>query len=248
MLISPKELHSYWNVSPKGVVHVGAHLAEEAHDYLDLGWHRGSGILWIEAQSKLVDFLSTKLNPTIHRLVSGAAWNTNGELKTLVLTSNSESSSLFELGSHKESYPDIVEVDQVSVRTIRLDSIIRPDESFDFLNLDIQGAELPAIQGLGELISDFKYIYAEVNREELYLGCTQLHELEDYLKQRSFVRVRTLWTKANWGDAFWIRADILPTFWRIRSLMHFLRSNLMRIRNSVRYRLCKIKISVVKLG
>lgn len=78
-------------------------------------------------------------------------------------------------------------------------------ENFDFVNLDLQGFELPVIKGFGENIEKIKYIYSEVNIDDVYIGCTKLNELDEYLEQYGFIRVETKMTDANWGDALYIK-------------------------------------------
>lgn len=82
--------------------------------------------------------------------------------------------------------------------------------TFNFLNLDLQGAELMALRGLGERLSDVDYIYTEVNKKDVYQGCAKVEELDRFLTE--FTRVETLWCEDGgvdhgWGDAFYIRSE-----------------------------------------
>jgi hypothetical protein len=54
-------------------------------------------------------------------------------------------------------------------------------------------------------ISSVKYIYSEVNVEEVYKGCDQINELDNFLKIHGFVRVDTKVLREGWGDAFYKR-------------------------------------------
>ena len=51
------------------------------------------------------------------------------------------------------------------------------------------------------------YIYSEVNKAELYEGCAQMNELDNFLGEYGFKRVETYWPETwdNWGDAFYIK-------------------------------------------
>ena len=60
-------------------------------------------------------------------------------------------------------------------------------KNYNFLNLDIQWAELMALKGFGNFINDFDYIYTEVNIDELYEKCVLLGELDEYLKKSDLV-------------------------------------------------------------
>ncbi len=190
MLFTVSELNRNWGIKPNGVLHVGAHLGEEATEYELFGWQP---VVWIEAQPNLAEELKSKLDPTFNCVIEAAVWHTNKVRLKLHVASNSMSSSLLDFGSHSESYPEITYVDEVEVLTKRIDSIIGPDKMPNFVNLDIQGAELPAIKGLGKLLGQVDYIFVEVNRREVYKNCTIVGDLDLFLSENDFKRVTTRW-------------------------------------------------------
>jgi hypothetical protein len=75
MLFKIDNLASIWNVRPIGVLHVGAHNAEEAHDYERLNW---GNVIWVEAQPNLVANLKKKLDPEKHKVIAAAIWGKSG--------------------------------------------------------------------------------------------------------------------------------------------------------------------------
>ena len=203
MYITVSELSKYWNIAPTGVLHVGAHLGEEASDYEKFGW---APVIWVEAQPSLVKVLNSKLDPSKHKVIEAAILEEDGVPLKLHIASNSQSTSLLNFGSHADSYPDITFVSEIDVSTKRLDSIIKPDEMPNFINLDLQGVELSAIKSLGKLLLSVDYIYTEVNKEEVYEGCTLVTDLDEFLFSNGFTRVSTRWyLKEGWGDALYIR-------------------------------------------
>lgn len=203
MLISVDELHNLWNIRPTGVVHVGAHLAEESKGYERFNW---APIIWIEAQPALVEELKKKLDPTINSVIEAAVWNKNGIELELHIASNSQSTSLLDFGTHQSSYPDIVFTDSLKVKTQRLEEVLQDFECPNFINLDIQGVELQALEGLGSKIDRIQYIFVEVNRKEVYKSCTLVSELDCFLSNLGFRRVASRWyLREGWGDAFYIR-------------------------------------------
>ena len=201
MLISTQELSKIYGVHPNGVLHVGAHLAEEAKDYETVDW---KPIIWIEANPVIAsNFRDLGLGPR-HHLIEAAIWNENNIEKELNISSNSQSSSFLDFGTHIQSYPDINYTHKLTLRTSRLDSIFSAEELPNFVNLDLQGVELQAIQGLGDLIRNVKWIYVEVNRQEVYKGCTLIKDLDQFLGARGFKRIATRWiVSAGWGDALY---------------------------------------------
>ena len=206
MLIKPTDLTRYWNVSPSAVLHIGAHMGEEKNLYEAAGW---GSIVWIEAQPKLADYLTEKFRDTSDRVICATIWHKNGISLKLNVSSNSGSSSLLEFGTHKNSYPEISFTGEIDVTSKRLDSILDEEDMPDFLNLDIQGVELQALMSLGVLINQIDYIYVEINTKEVYLGCTKLNDLDEYLQEMGFRRVITRrYVRHGWGEALYSRKSL----------------------------------------
>jgi FkbM family methyltransferase len=156
-----------------------------------------------------VNILKETLDPTRNSIFEAVIWDVDNELKKFGVASNSQSSSLLEFDTHSESYPDIKMVEYREIRTVRLDSLLVGETIGNFLNLDIQGAELPAIKSLGVRIQEIDFIYTEVNRKELYEKCTRVEELDIYLSDLGFLRKATRWyAREGWGDALYIRESI----------------------------------------
>jgi FkbM family methyltransferase len=219
MLISVSELSRFWRIKPTGVVHVGAHEAEEAADYSSFGF---TPVIWVEAQPDLAENLSKRINhPSL--VIQGLVWNISGQQMTLKITNNGQSSSVFTFGSHAINHPEVRVVSEVTLTTVRLDEIIPRDSTHNFLNLDIQGAEYEALVGLGSRIAQFDFIYCEVNREQVYQGTRQVGDLDVFLKTNGFRRVATKWTHANWGDALYLRQAIVSDLYGTSLNLHRLR-------------------------
>ena len=206
MYITVSELSKYWNIAPTGVLHVGAHLGEEASDYEKFGW---TPAIWVEAQPNLVEILATKLDSSKHKVIEAAVWEEDGVPLKLHIASNSQSTSLLNFGTHSDFHPDITYVSEVNVLTKRLDSLIKPEEMPNFVNLDIQGVELSALKGLGKLLDFVDYIYTEVNRTNVYRDCSRVEDIDSFLKLNGFRRASTRWLwLEGWGDALYIRNDV----------------------------------------
>lgn len=207
MLISIRELKTIWRVNPEAILHIGAHLAEERNSYKIFG---NVFTIWIEAQPELCEKLRVELNPRYNRIIEAAIWNENDLPLKLHVSSNSQSSSLLEPGTHITDYPSISFEQEIEVKTKRVDSLISSEEMPNFLNIDIQGAESQAIESLGELIGKVKYFFIEVNKREVYKGCILVKDLDKQLSKLGFRRVTTRWVyKKGWGDALYIRRKAL---------------------------------------
>lgn len=193
--------------SPKGVIHVGAHAAEELCVYDSLGINN---VIWVEANPSLLPRLisKTKNHPgsSVHNF---AAFNIDDSFVELNVANNGESSSILEFGTHSVEHPHIHYVDKVKVPTLTIDTFINRNgydrDLFDFLNLDIQGAELIALKGMQTQLKNVKYAYLEVNEKHLYKECHLMNEIDDFLKNFNLVRRLTKMTQHGWGDALYVK-------------------------------------------
>lgn len=199
MLISVRELQQLWGVNPRSIVHVGAHNAEELAAYGQAGW---GPVIWIEAQPQKASDLSKRI-PAGHRVIEAAVWDTEGENLDLNVMTNTESTSLLNLGTHAKEHPTVELSHTIPVRTKTLKNLLVNTPAPELLALDIQGVELRALRGYVDEISQVKWIYCEVNRAELYQDCAMISDLDAYLEQYGFTRTATRWTIHNWGDALY---------------------------------------------
>lgn len=199
-------------IVPRGVIHVGAHQAGELDDYLRMGFTK---ILYVEANPALIPALRAKsqAHPGKVFIVHAAASDTDGTV-LLRVTSMDQSSSILPLAKHKDIYPSIREVSQVEVRSRTLDTLLAEEglraEDFNFLNLDIQGAELMALRGASRLLANIEAVNSEVNLQELYEGAALLGELERFMAKQGFNRAAmcTPW-HPSWGDALYVRKPVV---------------------------------------
>ena len=207
MLISMSDLTRDYGVNPRVIAHIGAHKGEEYEQYAKL---MPTNVYWFEANPDQVAYLDKLFqnDPTQH-LIPGAVWDKDGDSLEFKITSNTLSSSLFALGEHSKIYPDIVSEREVSVKTMRLDSFFNDKQGPDFINLDIQGAELHALKGAAGILRAVSHIYTEVSYVELYLGAPLAGEIDHYLKSVGFKKVmaRTL-PKDGWGDVLYINTHL----------------------------------------
>jgi FkbM family methyltransferase len=207
MLVQPKILRQALGLRARGVLHVGAHRAEERELYSNVGW---GPVAWVEVQPSLVKLLEERFSGSDDRVFEGCAWSETGLRLDLNLASNSQSSSVYLSEMHSAYYPEIEFTDKLTVATVRLDELLPEAIEFQFVNLDIQGAELEALRGLGQRLQAAEVVYCEVNREFLYRDIPLVSELDAYLRDFRFIRCFTVWTHAGWGDAVYVKARSRP--------------------------------------
>lgn len=204
MLIPLETLIAKYKVNFNGVLHVGAHVGEEAPAYARAG---AGPVTWIEANPELIPRLSDVVAQYGHRVVQALVSDVAGVEREFIVTNNGQSSSMLELARHKQVSPEVHEVGRQKHTTTTIDDLDQKEHllPFNFINLDIQGAELLALQGARGALRFVDYIYAEINIWEIYAGCARVWELDEFLAP-AFVRVETAMAgNVGWGDGFWIR-------------------------------------------
>lgn len=212
VLMSPRQLSRYWSLAPSRILHVGAHRAEESPAYRRAGWGIDCTV-WVEADEQSASATRSVVSeiPDNH-VVQALAWDVSGHTVTFNVTSNGESSSGLDLQDHAQIYPHITVVERRQVTSTALadHEVVTALAPFDLINLDIQGAELLALKGLGPMVESASGIYSGVNRRELYSGCAHINELDAFLEPLGFIRVDTQWTHDGWGDALWLKSEVAP--------------------------------------
>jgi hypothetical protein len=213
MLIDFNTVYDYLkqnNKTPRGVFHVGAHECEEREAYNSKGIP-DSAIVWVDGNLDLVIKMKDKGVPHIHyALIDEVEHDV-----VFNITNNGQSSSILELGTHATMYPHIVVSERRVQRTTTIEKL-KEKESIDFTNLnfwnfDIQGAELLALKGAGDLLKYADALYLEVNTDEVYKNCARLNEMDDFLLTKGFTRVAVSiyrngkGIEDGWGDALYVR-------------------------------------------
>lgn len=206
MLIDIKNLNFIKNIT--GIIHIGAHECEERINYL-LKFHNitDDDIIWIDALSEKVDTIK-KNYPTI-KIYNECISEQDNESIIFNVTNNYQSSSFLKLKEHLIEHPDIHKIKEIEMKTKTLKTFYRENnfsyDRFNFMVLDIQGAELLALKGANEILDYIDFIYLEVNTKELYENCALIGDIDNYLNNFNFKRKDTLMTEHGWGDAFYVK-------------------------------------------
>jgi FkbM family methyltransferase len=114
-------------------------------------------------------------------------------------TGNKSSSMLFPTGHIKE-HP-WCKFDREKIQAVRFDSL--GIKKIDFVHLDVQGAELKVLDGMGEVLDAVKMIWCEVATVSLYDGQPLKAEVEKYLSFKGFKKTKD--TSHKFGDQLWQR-------------------------------------------
>lgn len=192
---------------PNGILHVGANIGEEAEAYAKEGCN---DVIWIEARESAYQKLILNVAPRGHRAIKACVSNVTGEKVEFNISNNDgQSSSFLQLGTHKQAHPEVDYIDVELMETVRIDDMAPYwgiCNVYNFLNMDLQGAELLALKGMGDLLLQFKYAYLEINKKELYKGCALWPEVQRYMNKLGFkTKEIRMAGNAGWGDALMIK-------------------------------------------
>lgn len=206
MLIPIDALLKKYNYQPGAVLHVGANEGQEAKAYMKAGIPEG---LFIEALPEVFNKLSHNLAGTPYTAAKACITDRDYDKVTFNVANNGgQSSSVFQFGMpHLTAHPEVKMTRAISLQTIRLDTLLsNVDIVFDFINFDLQGAELLALNSLGKRIKDVNVAYLEINKKSTYVGCALLVEVETFMNKHGLYMVeQSPWIGDTWADSFWVR-------------------------------------------
>lgn len=191
-------------VEPSAVLHVGAHLVEEAEGYASHGF---SPVWWVEGNPGLALQITERLANYPDQSCAFALVSSEPREVMFHVANNGQSSSILEFGTHAREHPEVHYIAHRKMRTTTIDRLatLGVIGRASFMNLDVQGAELDVLKGAEKYLATVSAIYSEVNESELYLGCALLPQMDAWLGERGFVRVALEMTPHGWGDAVWRR-------------------------------------------
>jgi len=172
----------------RGVIHVGANTGQEAELYQSFGLD----VVWVEPIPEIFE----KLHRHVARFRAQAAFRylvTDEDCKDCLLhvaNNDGASSSILDFRAHSEMWPDVQYTHSIVVKSVTLGTLVSREnidvERFDALILDTQGSELRILRGAAELLSNFRFIKAEVPDFEAYRGCGRVAELSAFMLSKGF--------------------------------------------------------------
>jgi FkbM family methyltransferase len=207
MLLQFNKLVSKYNIKADGVIVVGAHWAEEHPDYVAAGIKR---FVYIEPCAAAFNVLKNKFAAHHHiQLFNVACGEVECEQVMYTGSQNEgQSNSLLKMHKHTQIHPGITLPNTELVTVKRLDSLGLAHKAYQLLVMDCQGFEGRVLKGATETLKQVNYVYTEVNKDEVYQGCTLIAELDQLLHE--FDRVETgAWVGNMWSDALYVRKNSL---------------------------------------
>ena len=186
----------------RSVIHVGAHFAEEASYYHQVG----AEVLWVEANPDLCQQITARINRFPNQRLAMALLSDAADQEIdFNVANNTHCSSILPLKDHAEIYPDFKYVGKVRLKTTTLDAISALLPQANILNLDVQGAEGLVLAGGQQILEQVDVIYTEINFREMYEGCPLAITLDAIMASHGFFRELTIDTDKGWGDAIYTK-------------------------------------------
>ncbi len=222
-------MKNIYRIAPQTVIHVGAHNAQSREDYLNLGIRQ---FHWFEALPELAENLQNR-----HRndhVYQGVVWSQSNLLMDFYQmddTKNSSAIRIQEKSNHKVN----------SVRkllSLTLDDALAEKELGEnsILVIDIQGAELKALQGAEILLGKIRYVVIEVGiTNQGYESVPEAIEITSLLAKfgfkKSIVRVSK---NENYYDQLYVKANLFRLYWQLSA--DFILCELLKIRHLIIFR------------
>jgi FkbM family methyltransferase len=205
-----------------GIIHVGADVGQEVAQYFEYGFKK---IILIEANPAAYSVLKSKFgsNPNI-RLFNYAVCDRDGVVDFHIHTSRSgstEPASILLMKQFKEIVKTLHTPSTIQVPAITLDSLFQwhgiAQSEYNFINIDIQGAELLAFSGATTIFPSIDVIVSEVNLLEMYESGALESEIVAFLARHSFEKrhsvYHTLYDETStfpaWGECLFVKQTAL---------------------------------------
>lgn len=205
MLLNLAELIPKHDLKIQGVLHVGAHLAEEAPIYAAAGIEN---VWWVEANPEVIGKIRAAANRPEQVIQALVLDRPRTDVHFNVTNYDGMSSSVYNWGTHMTFSPDTVVDHVIYLTSTTLNHLQYNYEitGVNFLNIDVEGANLDVLYGGNMVMPKIDYVYIEVQTENVYEGAPMLPSIDNYLALWGFDRVELGMVEGQgWGDAFYVR-------------------------------------------
>jgi FkbM family methyltransferase len=209
-------------VDPVKVTRIFELGARDGHDSVRLRNHFRAEVTAFECNPEAIRLCRRNLRWRRRiRLVEAAVWDEDTEITFYPVTASrwadgreitdGNGNPIINIGASscfraRDDYLQRYEQTRVRVPAMRLDTYCRKHDigSIDLICMDVQGAAMQVLRGLGDRISTVRYIIAELERREVYHGQSLYQPIHDYLTGHGF-RKRAHVRRDDWfGDFLYV--------------------------------------------
>lgn len=228
MMLDFNQLLEKYNIKINGVLHVGAHEGGETLTYVRAGI---KDVILVEANpfrfSNLTESLNTgryvtwcspltyeKFNSSDAEIVKGyKAYNyavsdkEDGTITFNLSNYDGGTDSIFKINEwgRDSSWVPYQHIAEIEVPTITLDRLVENKDTYNFLNMDVEGAELIVLSGATEVLKHLDCIMLETQDKIRFDGSCTKQQLIEFLDGHGFELKEYHDTGKEWGDCFFIK-------------------------------------------
>lgn len=204
----------HYELTPKGIIHVGANRGQEVEAY------KTSGIRPVVLIEPLPDpfarlVRAVNSEPGFHT-VQACCSDRAREVAFHVASNGGQASSYLPPAEHLTLYPNVTFGSTVTIMTKTLDTLL--DElatdgvetaQLDYLAMDTQGSERDVLLGAPRTLERVKFVWTEVSMSNLYEGAASVYEMIEFMRARNFDLFGLTMRRKLWGDALFIRTGLV---------------------------------------
>jgi len=191
----------------RGVIHLGAHKAEEYDIYKQIG---ATNTIWVDANPQLVKDLQKKFkNDSTARVIQATISNKKHQA-VFKIHNDTHTSSILDMDFIAESHPELHVDSELKVTTISLDELIAENSvdisKYNMLTIDVQGVEMEALEGSIENLKYIDHVYVEVETKDLYVHAENYSKIRVFLNENGFNLITEHVRHWYWGDCLYSKA------------------------------------------
>lgn len=204
------------HLTPKGVIHLGAHKGEEVEFYRRKGFNN---IILIEANPELCAEMITTFSNDPVSIFNYAICDKIGEIEFHIHESRTglESSSILKMDSFDKIVTTLKTSKTIVVPSITIDDLVVKENinisNYNVLVSDIQGADYFALKGAEKTVGNFEAVVVEVQCYPLYENYITEQQFDDlmfgYGFKKEFVIYHELYQGSHkfpaWGEALYLK-------------------------------------------
>lgn len=176
------------------ILEAGAHMG---YDTVGLAkvWPRGT-VYAIEPIPNLFDELQNKTKSLKNVKTYRFGFGPEATQSKIFVSSGTStgSSSILRPTAHKDFFPTVTFSEEISIEIKAIDQWMQDEQIpvLDFLWLDMQGYEVPALRGATRSLENVSVIYTELSSTEVYEGMITQDQYIEFLKYKGFELVHLI--------------------------------------------------------
>jgi FkbM family methyltransferase len=222
------QLLEKYNIKINGIIHVGAHEGMETVAYVR---HNVKDVILVEANpfrfSNLTESLNTgryvtwcspltysHFNASEAEILKGyKAFNyavsdkEEGTITFNLSNFDGGTDSIFKINEwgRDSSWAPYEHIAEIEVPTTTLDKIVENKSNYNFLNIDVEGAELVVLRGASEVLKHMDCIMLETQDKIRFEGSCTRQQLIEFLDGYGFELKEYHDTGKEWGDCLFLK-------------------------------------------